>query len=224
MRKIASFCLIFLLAGCATSGEVETINRRLAELENRVNNQKLMELLQSAESTQQQLTVIRGDIELVQHELANTKKRQDDLYSDLDNRINEQTKKSQDMIASEAIQFSILYQQTMDLISKHQFEQALPTLNKLIQLQHQVDYIADTGFWMGITYTGLGKFDKAIEAYQAFVKKYPEHPRAPDALFNTASCQEALKKNTEKNKTLQQLLKAYPNSEVVKKYQQKPSH
>lgn len=224
MRKIASFCLIFLLAGCATSGEVETINRRLVELENRVNNQKLMELLRAVENTKQQLTVIRGDIELVQHELAHTKKRQDDLYSDLDNRINEQKKTSQDTIASEATQFSMLYKQTMDLISKHQFEQALPMLNKLIQLQHQVDYIADTGFWIGITYTGLGKFDKAIEAYKAFVKKYPEHSRAPDALFNVASCQEVLKQDAEKNKTLQQLLSSYPNSEVAKKYQRQSSY
>jgi TolA-binding protein len=218
MKKIANFCFIFLLAGCATSDDIQIINKRLIELESRINNQKLMELLQAVENTKQQFTVIRGDIELIQHDLAHIKKRQDDLYNDLDNRITEQ-KKMQDTVASRSNQFSDLYRQTMDLMSQRQFEKALLILNQMIQLQHQPDYIPDTGFWMGIAYTGLGQFDKAIEFYGAFQEKYPNHPRAAEALYNMASCYQKLNKESQKTKTLQTLLKRYPNSEVAKKYQ-----
>ncbi|QQS16743.1 MAG: tetratricopeptide repeat protein [Neisseriales bacterium] len=226
MKTIFSLFFCLLLTACATSGEVEQINfnttKRLNELESRLNNQKLMELFQAVERHEQQLTLMRGDIETMQHDLSETKKHQKDLYSDLDNRISEQNIAQKNNVSakdmSEKFNLTASYKHAMELINSRQFNLALPILTQIIASHDQPNYIADAGFWIGITYTGLNEFNKAIEAYKNFLHHFPSHPKAPEALFNIASCYQTLNQEDKKEATLKELIKRYPNSNAAKQY------
>lgn len=59
---------------------------------------------------------------------------------------------------------------------------------------------------------GLGKFDDAINFWQSLCEKYPDHRRAPDALFLQAFTFENDVKDLNKAKNLyEEFLKKYPN-------------
>lgn len=226
MKTIFALFFCLLLTACATSGEVEQINfnttKRLNELEGRLNNQKLMELFQAVERHEQQLTIVRGDIETLQHDLSEAKKHQNDLYSDLDNRISEQHVAQKNNVSAndvpKTLNLTAAYKNAMELIDRRQFNLALPILNQIIASHDQPNYIADTGFWLGITYTGLNEFYKAIEAYKNFLRQFPSHPKAPEALFNIASCYQTLNQEDKKEAALKELVKRYPNSDAAKEY------
>jgi len=65
---------------------IETLDARLQRVE-RVLDQSLLDQLQRIDALQQELRVLRGEIESLNYELGNQKKRGTDLYSDTDQRL-----------------------------------------------------------------------------------------------------------------------------------------
>ncbi len=73
----------------AQSGGVQQIEDRLAKLERKLDSQTLVEVLTRLDQMQKELQRLAGDVELINHEILGIKKRQRDLYVDLDRRISQ---------------------------------------------------------------------------------------------------------------------------------------
>lgn len=63
------------------------IEQRLQNIERLLQNQGLLDMLQQIQRLQQEVTELRGQIEVNNHELANLKEKQRKLYNDLDQRL-----------------------------------------------------------------------------------------------------------------------------------------
>ena len=71
----------------AGNTEQLTTEERLTRLERILDNQGLVEMLMRIDNLQNELQILRGEIELHSHELEDIKQRQRDLYVDIDRRL-----------------------------------------------------------------------------------------------------------------------------------------
>ena len=63
------------------------ISQRLDRIERLLQSQGLLDMLQQIENLQAELSALQGDIEMQNHSLEQMKKRQRDLYTDIDQRL-----------------------------------------------------------------------------------------------------------------------------------------
>lgn len=90
---LAFTLLIAVQAGVALVSAQEaadtevTIAERLERIENALSNQGLLEMVQQVQSLEVEISRLRGQMEEQTHELEQLRKRQRDLYTDIDRRI-----------------------------------------------------------------------------------------------------------------------------------------
>lgn len=77
---------LLIISGPAYSADAELI-QRLDRIERLLQSQGLLDMLQQIESLQMELSALQGDIEMQNHSLEQIKKRQRDLYTDIDQRL-----------------------------------------------------------------------------------------------------------------------------------------
>lgn len=65
------------------------------------------------------------------------------------------------------------------------------------------------------TFSNKGKFKDAFDAYESFLKSYPNSSRAPDALYGLGFCQYSLKNYSAALNTQQKFLTQYPDHAKV---------
>ena len=70
-------------------------------------------------------------------------------------------------------------------------------------------------FWLGNALYGKRDYKEAIAVFRSFVAAAPDHPRAPEALLALANSQAEMKDPKGARKTIEELMKAYPQSEAA---------
>ena len=76
-------------------------------------------------------------------------------------------------------------------------------------------YADSVRFWLGNALYGKRDHKEAIAAFRAFVNGAPDHPRAPEALLALANSQAEMKDTRGARRTLDELIKTYPQSEAA---------
>jgi len=84
--QIVTLCFSLMLSSASYSADAELI-QRLDRLERLLQSQGLLDMLQQIEAAQQELSALQGEIEFQNHTLEQLKKRQRDLYTDIDQRL-----------------------------------------------------------------------------------------------------------------------------------------
>jgi len=85
---------ILISAPVFSAGNQSNIDERLKRVERLVNSQGLVDIMVRVESMQSELQRLVGEIEVQKHTLGEIKKRQRDLYIDLDRRILQMERRS----------------------------------------------------------------------------------------------------------------------------------
>jgi len=70
-------------------------------------------------------------------------------------------------------------------------------------------------YWLGNAQYGKRDYKDAISTFRALISAAPNHPRASEAMLAIANCQIELKETKVARRTLDELLKAYPQSEAA---------
>ena len=68
-------------------------------------------------------------------------------------------------------------------------------------------------FWLGNSQYANREYKEAIKNFNNLLTKEPEHSRAPDAMLSVANCQLEMKDVKSARKTLEELMKKYPQTE-----------
>ena len=112
-----------------------------------------------------------------------------------------------------------------DPAEKQEFETALAVLRKgdfaaaqtsflgFINRYPKSGYRVPALFWLGNAQYALRDYRSAVANFRSLVAADPEHVRAPEALLSVANCQVELKDSKAARKTLEDLVKTYPQSE-----------
>lgn len=192
---------------------------RLARVERLLENQGLVDLLLRLESLQTEVQQLRGDIEVQHHTLKNIKKRQRDLYVDIDRRLLQIERKggvavmtptpvSPSPSSSPVVTAPVIPSQTESSVAKKPLASAKPDkvetgaglLKEQQAYQKAFDLLRDL------------RYEKAVEAFRKFLNDYPNGRYAHIAQYWIAEASYAKRRFKEAISDYQKLINNYPSS------------
>jgi tol-pal system protein YbgF len=194
---------------------------RLAEEHRQDNAQlrrSLLELQTQIETLRGEIARVNGQNEQVLRELADVQRRQKDLAQGVDERLRkvEPSKVSVDgreFIAdpNEGREFEA----ALAIFRKGDFPAAQTAFTEFIRRYPQSGFRPTALFWLGNAQYANKDYRGAIGNFRALLTAAPDHPRAPEAVLSIANCQIELKDNPAARRTLDELVKSYPQSEAA---------
>ncbi len=189
------------------SGEESTqLRRSLVELQNQI------------EGLRTELAKLRGQGEQLQRDLSESQQRQRDATAALDQRLQ---KLEPTRVTVDGKEFAVDpaekrdYETALAALKKGEFEAAQPLFVEFIKRYGQSEYRNSALFWLGNAQYATRDYKEAIINFRALVSQAPTHLRSPEALLSIANCQLELKDARSARKTLEELLKAYPQSDAA---------
>jgi len=105
--------------------------------------------------------------------------------------------------------------QAMAAIRGGDFDKAVALFGSFQRRFPASGYTDSVRFWHGNALYGQRQHKEAIAAFRAFVTGAPDHPRAPEALLALANSQAEMKDVRGARRTLEELVKSYPQSEAA---------
>ena len=191
---------------------------RKANEDNAQLRRSLLELSGQIDVLRNELAQMRGQGEQTTRELSELQRRQKDLSQGLDDRLSkfEPSKVSVDgreFVADPAEKQE--FEAALAVMRKGEFAPAQTAFSNFLKRYPQSGYKAPALFWLGNAQYALRNYRDAITNFRTLVATDTEHVRAPEAVLAVANCQIELKDVKGARKTLEDLLKAYPQSEAA---------
>ena len=178
----------------------------------------ILDLNGQIEGLKAEIARLRGSQEQLARDVADVQKRQRDLAQAADDRITrlEPLKVSldgQDFMATPDEKRG--YDEALALMRTGEFDKAITAFTAFLRRHPGSGYAEAARFWSANALYGKRDYKEAVAAFRAFVTASPRHPRAPEALLALANSQAEMKDRPGARKTLDELLKAYPQSEAA---------
>lgn len=195
---------------------IDQINR-LTE-DNAQLRRSLLDLQGQIDNLRGDLAKQRGLDEQLARDLADVQRRQKDLSQGVEDRLK---KIEPSKVSVDGQEF------TADPAETREFEAALATFRKgdfpgaqtsffeFVKRYPQSGYSASALFWLGNAQYATRAYKEAVANFRAMLSLAPTHPRAPEAALSIANCQVELKDTKAARKTLEDLIKVYPQSEAA---------
>jgi tol-pal system protein YbgF len=199
--------------------KVEALARDInSKIDSKSDKAAALDMLNQHEQTMQEIARLRGQIEVLANQLSTAQKQQKDLYADLDSRIRKLEPQQQtidgrqtEVLPSEKKTYDAAYA----LIQSGDFKGAADALQDFVKRFPNSAYAANAQYWLGNAYYALRDYKKSIAAQEVVVSTYRDSPKAPDAMLNIASNYIDLQDKKSAKKTLQQLVKSFPESSAA---------
>ncbi len=190
----------------AQSEELQTLRKSLLDLNTQIDQLR------------GELAASRGAQENLTRELSELQRKQRDLLNATEERVRrlEPVKVTVDgrEITVEP-QERRGYEEAVAQLRSGDFNAAANALSAFLRRWPATGYAESAQFWLGNALYGKRDYKEAIAAFRVTAAA-ADHPRAAEALLAIANCQVEMKDNKAARATLNELLKAHPNSEAAK--------
>lgn len=205
-----------------TSGPPTTLEGRLAKLERILNNQTLLELSQQLQQLQQQTDQLMGQMEESQHTLEELKKRQRDLYLDLDARLQALEQAGVSSAAPTGSGGSAtsgstgeereLYQTALGGLRNQDYDKAARLFRDYLSRFPQGEYADNAQYWLGETSYVQQQYDDALAEFKKVLKNYPDSGKQSDSMLKIGLIHDAQGNSTKAQVVLTELIGKYPST------------
>ena len=201
------------------------------------NNERLdtlskaqFDLVNQIQALREETAKLRGQVETLNYELESTKKRQQDFYIDLDGRLRnlepqsaapgennpaDGAKPGSDPGKKSAVDPAAVtreYEAALNLFKANKIKEAASAFESFVKAHPDSTLTPNAQYWLGNAHYALRDCNKAIAVHKVVVSKWPQHPKAPDAMINIATCQQELGDNKGEEATLKSVIAKYPDS------------
>ena len=204
-------------SGKQRAAELATANAALVEQLTALRR-SLLDLNNQLEAMRGELAKLRGNDEQQVRELADLQRRQKDASQALDDRLRKLEPVKVAIDGREAMveqDEKRAYEEAIAAIRGGDFDKSVALLASFQRRYTGSAYLDSVRFWLGNALYGKRDYKEAIVAFRAFVAAAAEHPRAPEALLALANSQAEMKDAKAARKTIEELLRAYPQSEAA---------
>ncbi len=190
----------------AQSEELQTLRKSLLDLNTQIDQLR------------GELAASRGAQENLTRELSELQRKQRDLLNVTEERVRrlEPVKVTVDgrEITVEP-QERRGYEEAVAQLRSGDFNAAANALSAFLRRWPATGYAESAQFWLGNALYGKRDYKESIAAFRVTAAAV-DHPRAAEALLAIANCQVEMKDNKAARATLNELLKAHPNSDAAK--------
>ena len=190
-----------------------------ARIDAQADKTSVLELASQNELLRQEVAKLRGQVELLANELANSQRRQKDFYVELDSRTRKLEPQQVVIDDKEVIVESVeqnAYDSAMSQFKAGNYKPAEQAFSDFVRRYPRSGYIASAHYFLGSAYYAQRDYRNAISSQLVVVKQHAASSRAPDAMLNIASSYTELKDKVSAKKMLEKLVAQYPNSEAAK--------
>jgi tol-pal system protein YbgF len=185
---------------------VQTLRRSILDLNGQI------------EGLKGELARMRGSHEQLTRDVADVQKRQRDLSQAADDRF---TKLEPLKVALDGQEFMAApdekraFDEAVAMMRAGDFDKAVNGFSALLRRYPASGYADSARFWAANALYGKREYKEAVLAFRSFVAAAPKHPRAPEALLALANSQAEMKDRPGARKTLDELMKTYPQTEAA---------
>lgn len=191
--------------------------RRLGE-ENTQLRRSLLDLQTQIESLRVEQAKLHGQNEQLMRDAGELQRRQKDIAQGVDERLRQFEPVK---VAVDGKEFQA------DPAEKRDFEAALAVFRSgkfpeastafvgFVRQYPRSGYVPSARFWLGNAQYATREYKDAIGNFKQMLADAPGHARAPEAALSLANCQIELKDTRTARKTLEDLVRAYPQSEAA---------
>lgn len=195
-----------------------TEDLRKANEDNAQLRRSLLDLSSQIEALRTELSQMRGQGEQMARELTDIQRGQKDLSQGVNDRLSKfepakVTVDGREFVADPAEKQE--FEAALAVLRKGDFAPAQAAFTAFLKRYPQSGYKPAALFWLGNAQYAVRNYRDAVVNFRALVAADSENMRAPEAVLAIANCQVELKDVKAARKTLEDLLKAYPQSEAA---------
>ncbi len=224
---LAAAMLCASLGAHAALFEDDEARRAILDLRQRVEQMRTQnadenaQLRRSVLELQNQIETMRGELSRMtgqNEQLARTLSEMQQKQKDVDDRL-KKTEPSQ--VAVDGREFTADPKEKTDfdaalgVFRSGQFAQAQTAFADFVKRYPQSGYNPSALFWLGNAQYATRNYNEAIANFRSMLSLAPDHAKAPEAVLSIANCQLELKDTRAARRTLEDLVKAYPQSEAA---------
>ena len=211
-------------------GRMEAQNRRLDSLDQRTAEiaarlERLeqtargqLELQSQIESLREEIARLRGRLEEQGNEIAQSDRRQRELFADLDKRLKplEPMKVELDgkSVAVEPDE-QRAYEAALAQFRGGEFAAAIVSFQQLRTRWPNSAYQPNALYWTGSAQFALKDYKATIATQQALLSRFPDHPRAPDAMLAVGVAQSDSGDRRAARKTFETLIEKHKDTQAA---------
>jgi len=197
----------------ATNAELKALSAQVDVL-----RRSLLEMNSAIEQLRSELAASRGGTEVLQRDVTELQRKQKDAQASLDERMR---KLEPQTITLDGKTFQADAEEKRDFdealarLRAADFGAASAALNGFLKRYPNTGYRESAQYWLGNAHYGLRNYKDAIAVFKALADGAPQHARTPEALLSIANCQIELKEADAARRTLEQIVKQYPQTEAA---------
>ena len=186
--------------------------------ENSQLRRSILDLSNQIETLRADLAKLRGIDEQLARDVADMQRRQKDVTQGVDDRLrkfepSKVTVDGKEFVASPVETRD--FDSALAVLRAGNFAAAQTAFSDFINRNPDSGYKPSALFWLGNAQYAFRSYKEAIVNFKAVLSLAPDHLRAPEAALAIANCQVELKDGKSARKTLEDLMKVYPQSEAA---------
>lgn len=178
----------------------------------------LLELQNQIETLRADLAKMQGQNEQLTRDVTELQRQQKDLLQGVDDRL----RKFEPLkVTVDGREFSVEqaekreFEAALGIFRKGDFPAAQVAFVEFLKRYPLSGYAPSAFFWLGNAQYATRDYREAVQNFRTLLTQAPDHMRAPEAVLSIANCQVELKDIKAARKTLDELIKAYPQSEAA---------
>ena len=178
----------------------------------------ILDLSNQLEVLRAEIAKMRGQDEQLARDVAEVQRKQKDITQGVDERLRkfEPSKVTADGTEFVANPAEIRdFDAALATLRRGEFAPAQTAFLDFISRYPQSGYKPSALFWLGNAQYALRAYREAVINFKSVVAIAPDHVRSPEAALSIANCQVELKDLKAARKTLEDLIKVYPQSEAA---------
>ncbi|MBV62594.1 tol-pal system protein YbgF [Abyssibacter profundi] len=238
--SLALLAIGSLASGCASFGSNEpspeqlrlnALEQRAERVDRRLENLNLVQVAEAVDGVEAKMRELRGEVERLSYELEASKRRERQLYLDIDKRLQRLEQSGVGALAGSASpdgtaqvsaaevasdpEIEKAYVTAFDLLKAGKFDAAIRSFQSFRSKYPNSVYADNAQYWLGEAYYVKQEYGPANEAFVSMIQRYPDSPKVPDALLKSAYIDYEQGNFGEARATLQQVLEQHPNASAA---------
>lgn len=177
----------------------------------------LSELAVQVEQMQQELSLLRGQLEQQEFQFKQLQKEQQQRYLDVDRRLSALLVPAEPVVSVSPTKPEVktqdgadtLYQEAMALIKDKKFAESQVKFTQLLKEHPEDPLVGNALYWSAEVWLVQAEPDKALVEFKKVVDSHPEHSKAADAAYKIGVTLDRQGKSKEAKEWLQKVIDDY---------------
>ena len=237
-KRLIVVSMFFVFASSAYGVEKDVISmmsvkQRLERMERMVGSELLMQQSQQIEALQEEVSVLREQLDQQGNEYNTIKQRQRSLYADMDRRINAIETSSPNSALSAPVPApgrgstppapvgadsngKSTYDKAFALLKEGRYKQSIVAFEGFLKNYSNSQYADNAQYWLGEANYAYRQYKQALSEFQRLIAKYPDSSKVQGARLKIAYVYYEMKNWSAARESLQQIIKLFPDTNLAK--------